>query len=117
MENQQGGEMMRPFYSNVPYVQVKAHDNIILSMSEDFSIFPEICHTARMTTTKIMKLLSMIILNQKQHFTLQKKVTSKERRVQTWAEPMKIVKLILRLALPVKNRDENQNPIIHRVEI
>lgn len=89
----------------------KARDNIILSMNNDFfSIFPEICHTARMTTTKIMKLLLMIILNQKQQFSLQKKVTSKEWRVETWAKPTKIVNLILRLALPKKNRDVNQIP-------
>jgi len=48
-------------------------------------------------TTKIMKLLSMIILNQKQHFSLEKKVFSKELRVQIWTETTKILNLLLRL--------------------
>jgi len=75
----------------------KVRGYIILSVDDDFSIFPEMCHTVLMTTTKTMKLLSMIILDQKQHFSLQKKVSSKELRVQNWMETTKIVNLILRL--------------------
>jgi len=60
-----------------------------------------------------MKLLSMIILNQKQHFSLEKKVSSKELRVQIWTETTKILNLILRL---YHEKDETTNitgPLYH----
>ena len=92
----------------------KARGNIILSVDDDFFNCPKDLSYCSDDDYEDHE-TSFYDYSQPETtlFSPKKKVTSKERRIQTWTDPMKIVNLILRL---YRDKDESTNstgPLYH----